>query len=135
MHRGSDVGPRGFNEEVVVVSHEAVAVADEPISSAGVAHESEKRFPIRVVQIDVLAHVPASRDVVDEPGELWTVRATHAWTRLRIQVEHVRHKMPRSARRAANLDLVPMSASVASRDHVRISEPRNGMDQVQVAQA
>jgi hypothetical protein len=94
MHRRRDVGARGFQEQVVVVVHQAVRVAPEAIAIAGVRKNSQERMPVIVIQEDVAAEVAPRRYVVDDVGDLYTAVATHANQPTRTRVKDLRRREP-----------------------------------------
>jgi hypothetical protein len=72
MHRLAKVRARGLDEQVIVVSHQAVGVAHQPISITSAVKKAEEASPALVGQKDRSAEVPASRHVVEAARKLHT---------------------------------------------------------------
>jgi hypothetical protein len=78
VHCLSDVRLWCLDEKVIVVPHQAVRMADEPIAMAGTFNEPEEARSIVVGEEYGSAQVAATRDVIDAFGELLAASAGHA---------------------------------------------------------
>jgi len=122
VHRRADVGPRRLNQQVVVVSHQAVRVADQFLPFARERHESEERLPILVTEVDVLAYVASRGDVIQDPRTLIARLSTHDAT-VRLEPSRVCHDMYRSPRQNETTGPRPDVSSVKQMDQVPVFHP------------
>jgi hypothetical protein len=77
MHGLAEVRTRSFDEEVVVVAHQAVRMADEPISKTCSLDQPEKSSSVLVGKVDRSSQIPAAGDVIDAAGALDSTGRTH----------------------------------------------------------
>ena len=70
-HAGGKVSFRGFDEEVVVVAHEAVGVAEPVEALDGLAEDGKEGLAVVVIGEDVRPGVAAGGDVIDGAGEFY----------------------------------------------------------------
>lgn len=70
LHAGREIILRRLDYEVVVVRHQAVAVAKPPATTCQAVEEGEKDKLIVRVQEDRLSPIPAAGQVEDPPGDL-----------------------------------------------------------------
>jgi len=79
-HALVEVRQRGFDEEVVVVAHQAAHVDPPPVAAHDSAEDLDEDDAVRRVEDDRLLVVAARRDVVTRAGKDDAVRSSHAAT-------------------------------------------------------
>jgi hypothetical protein len=79
-HALVEVGIWRLDQEVVVVAHQAVAVAEPAVAAAGLGQEREVGTTIAIVREDRLAPVPPRRGVVDRSLIQLASTTSHATT-------------------------------------------------------
>ena len=88
-HASRQIGARCLDNEVVVVGHQAVGVADPRESSDDLAQELEKSRPIGISEEDPASIIAATGDVVQSSFEFdsqWTRHGPSlAWRRPKIK--------------------------------------------------
>jgi hypothetical protein len=75
-HAEREVGARRLNEQVIVIAHQAVAVAKEAVALDDLGQDHKEALVVVGAEEDVLAIVAARRDVVEGARELETQRTT-----------------------------------------------------------
>src|SRR3954466_483654 len=77
-HPGNQVGIRGFQDQMVMVAHQAKRM-DLPIGLlTGLGQRLEEVVPVHIVEEDVVALVAAAHHVIHSPGVLKSKLARHA---------------------------------------------------------
>src|SRR5215211_8882140 len=76
-HPGGQAGLRRFDDEVEVVAHEAVGVANPLVPLDNTFEERQEALPIVIIEEDRALRVPARGDVIARAGELEPQRARH----------------------------------------------------------
>ena len=77
LHPFGKIGEGRLDQEMVVVRHQAVCVADPPAALDHMREDVEIQVPMFVRKEDVLARVPATSDVVDSVLVLDAKRSSH----------------------------------------------------------
>jgi hypothetical protein len=80
VHRLPEVRPWRFDEQVIVVSHEAVRVADQAVPLTGAFETGQEPAAPVVIQEDGGPEIPTRCDVVDGSRNLFTTAFRHAAT-------------------------------------------------------
>ena len=76
-HAQRQIGLRRFNEEMVVIVHQAVGMAAPAVAIDHMGEEGEPLRPITVVRHDVLPGIPPTGDMVDGPRIFNAQRTGH----------------------------------------------------------
>jgi len=77
-HASCQIGLGGFNEELVVIGHQAVCVESPALLCDLAAEEIKKRCAVAIIAKDVLARISARGDVIQGAREFQTQRTGHA---------------------------------------------------------
>ncbi len=77
-HACGEVAVGGFDEQVVVVTHLTVGVADPVEAFADVPQHIQPQIPIFLFEVDILPPVATLGDVVEGTGKLYAQRSAHA---------------------------------------------------------
>jgi hypothetical protein len=80
-HAVGEIGQRRFDDEVVVISHQAAGVQRPAIAVHDPAQDANERVPVGVVEDDRRVVVPSRPDVVVGAGGKRTTFATHCCRR------------------------------------------------------
>ena len=78
LHAARQIGLGGFDEEVVVIAHQAVCVESPALLSDLAAEQIEKRCAVPIIAKDVLACISARGDVIQRASEFQTQRTRDA---------------------------------------------------------
>ena len=65
VHGLAEIRPRSLNQEVVVIAHQTVGMADKTVSNACSLHEPEKPSSVLFGEVERSSQVPAAGDVID----------------------------------------------------------------------
>jgi hypothetical protein len=90
-HASHQVGIRGLQHQVIVVTHQAKGMYLPTSLLAGLGQGFEEVVPVNVIQKDVLTPVSATHDMVDG---IWILNAQLArhFPRCAERIEHVNQK-------------------------------------------
>ena len=80
-HARVEVRGRGFDDQVVVVPHQAPRVQAPAVAPLDASQEVEEDDAVLAVEHDRRAVVPAGHDVVVGPGDEWAMRSSHSGDR------------------------------------------------------
>jgi hypothetical protein len=74
-HAQRKVGIGGFEQQVVMVAHQAIGMADPAEAADDLTEHLQKQAAVFVVEIDVLPGIASGGDVVERTGEFESERA------------------------------------------------------------
>jgi hypothetical protein len=74
----------GFDEQMVVIAHQAVGVESPALLGDLAAEQIEKRCAVPIIANDVRARIAARGDVIQRTGEFQTQRTGHAKMLIRL---------------------------------------------------
>ena len=77
VHRFIEVRPGRLDEEVIVVRHQAVGVAQKAVEATGDGKPRQEDLVVRIGEERRCLGVSPGRDVVDQARGEWTMGATH----------------------------------------------------------
>src|SRR5512133_3811920 len=86
LHTAGQVRVRRLNEQMEMVSHEAIGMDPPAVAAHDSIADLEEPPPIVVILVDRLSPVPASGDVIDAPGNL---DPGSSWHRTSVRAESV----------------------------------------------
>jgi hypothetical protein len=70
---------RCINEQMVMILHQAVGVAEPIVPKANIRKGIQEDLSILIVSKNCLSFVSSARDVIDSTRELYTQRTCHAY--------------------------------------------------------
>jgi hypothetical protein len=76
-HAEGESGLRSFEEEMIVIVHQAVGMAAPPIAIDHIREEREKLRAVSIIADDVLAGIAPTGDMIDGSGKLDAERTCH----------------------------------------------------------
>jgi hypothetical protein len=74
-HATGQISLRRLDQQMVVIVHHTVGMAQPPEAIDHVAKYCQKSLPVNLIVNDRLSGIPAARDVIDRPGKFETQRA------------------------------------------------------------
>jgi hypothetical protein len=78
LHTARQVGLGGFDEQVVVIIHQAISVESPELLGDLAAEQIEERCAVLFIAKDVLARISPRGDVIQRSSEFQTQRTGHA---------------------------------------------------------